>query len=209
MTGSRKGRVEMLQINRTATPGVLWPKEPPPDVRGGARAESARSTGGLAPDLDRLDLSQEASDRKVVEEALRKRQEELDARDAAFENALSGAQSAVPVRSMGKCMKIAARIMKGDSVPEADEKFLSAYAPELYRQAVLMRHVAQEPERHESLLDEQELADTDAAMVMSVLRPELRRLAEDISSGALDPAPAPPTEPDPAGYCINPGPMVY
>ncbi len=65
-----------------------------------------------------------------------------------------------------KCIKIALRIMNGDQVPLQDHRFLAEKEPALYENAIMMRRHNEDPEKHDSLLDD-EKKDTAAADISS------------------------------------------
>lgn len=62
------------------------------------------------------------------------------------------------VEDLGKIMKVARRLMKGDIVPPNDEKKLMEYSMELYQAAKNIGSLAkqEEKEKHDSLWDEEE-----------------------------------------------------
>ena len=53
-------------------------------------------------------------------------------------------------------LKIATRIMNGDDVPWRDHKFLAENNIELYKKAVSLRRVNDDPEEHDALSDGEE-----------------------------------------------------
>jgi len=55
-----------------------------------------------------------------------------------------------------RCMKIAARIQRGDIVPMKDMKYLAEHEPDLYKQAILMRMPNDHPKKHKSLLEDED-----------------------------------------------------
>lgn len=64
------------------------------------------------------------------------------------------------LKTMQRCQKIAARIMRGDKVPPQDEQYLMENAPDGYKLALAMRT----PKEWESVLkdDEKETPENDA-----------------------------------------------
>jgi len=62
-----------------------------------------------------------------------------------------------------KCLKIAMRIMKGDYVPKKDENFLAENEPEMYLRAVLLRKQNEDPEDHDSLLEDKEESSEESS----------------------------------------------
>lgn len=133
------------------------------------------------PVTDSLTLSQEARERKLVEEELALRQRQKEARRALLASLLEpGEDRVIPAESMGKCARIAERIMGGDQVPEEDQAYLMNNAPQLYRQSIMMRQAGDEAEVKESLLDESDLAENDVAQAVGAVLPELRRVFEKL-----------------------------
>ena len=58
--------------------------------------------------------------------------------------------------SWGKCIRIAMKIVKGDNVPPKDDNYLRENNPELHTRAWTMRVPKEDPEDHESELDDDE-----------------------------------------------------
>ena len=133
------------------------------------------------PDTDRMTLSQEAQERRQVQEELAIRKKRRDMRREVLRSLLEpGDNGIIPANSIGKCSQIAQRVMRGDRVPETDEKYLMENAPGLYRQSIMMRQAGEEPEEQESLLDEVDLAENDLATAVAVIRPDLERIFKSI-----------------------------
>jgi len=57
---------------------------------------------------------------------------------------------------MGKCMRIALRIMTGDNVPREDDKLLMEHYPEIHRRAWEMRMVKEKPKDWESEVEDED-----------------------------------------------------
>ncbi len=64
--------------------------------------------------------------------------------------------------TMGKCLLIAMRITRGDIVPMKDMKFLMDNDPELYKQSILLRQPNDDPEKHKSVLEDEEESTENA-----------------------------------------------
>lgn len=58
--------------------------------------------------------------------------------------------------NMSKCFKIAARIENGDKVPLKDMKYLRENAPELYKNALMLKKHNPEPKKYKSCLDKED-----------------------------------------------------
>lgn len=60
------------------------------------------------------------------------------------------------MKTMQRCQKIAARIMRGDKVPPEDERYLMMNDPDGYKLAVAMRTPKRNPKKWKSVLEEEE-----------------------------------------------------
>lgn len=60
------------------------------------------------------------------------------------------------IKTMERCHKIAARIMRGDKVPPEDEQYLMQNDPEGYKLALAMRRPKKHPKEWESVLKDEE-----------------------------------------------------
>lgn len=60
------------------------------------------------------------------------------------------------MKTMERCHKIAARIMRGDKVPPQDEQYLMLNDPEGYKLALAMRTPKRNPKKWESVLKEED-----------------------------------------------------
>lgn len=58
-------------------------------------------------------------------------------------------------KTLGRCIKIAMRIVSGDNVPTKDTQYLMENNSELYSMAMNMRMTKEDPEDYESVLDEE------------------------------------------------------
>ena len=61
----------------------------------------------------------------------------------------------------GKCLTIAQRITRGDTVPTKDIKYLMEHEPDLYKQAILMRQPNNDPKKHKSVLEDEDESGND------------------------------------------------
>lgn len=62
------------------------------------------------------------------------------------------------LKTMDKCRKIAARIIKGDKVPPQDERYLIENDPDGYKLAIACRQPKEKPKEWKSVLDEEDQA---------------------------------------------------
>ena len=60
------------------------------------------------------------------------------------------------MKTMQRCQKIAARIMRGDKVPPEDERYLMENDPDGYKLAMAMRTPKRNPKKWESVLKEED-----------------------------------------------------
>lgn len=60
------------------------------------------------------------------------------------------------LKTLNKCQKIAAAIMRGDRVPPEDLRYLMEHDKEGYKMALAMRRPKKDPEEVESVLDEED-----------------------------------------------------
>ena len=116
---------------------------------------------------DRLSLSRQAV--AYLEEQNRQFQEKLEQRrmenaervtHTAFDSSGGDEQSLdqleKSMKTMQKCQKIAARIMRGDKVPPEDEQYLMNNDPDGYKLAIALRKPKRKPKEWESVLDDED-----------------------------------------------------
>ncbi len=60
------------------------------------------------------------------------------------------------IGDLARAMEIARRILDGDIVPAQDEKFLMEFNSEMYMRVKSMAKLKEEPEKYDSLLEEEE-----------------------------------------------------
>jgi hypothetical protein len=141
------------------------------------KPDAGRGSGKVSPALasaegDSVDAEKSRAERKMeIEQSkrlsiyeqlaeMRERQETLRANARRLKEELEAAREAAKAQAdyfkiMRICMEIAARIIRGDNVPQSDEDFLLEHAPGLYKIAMSVRNYNKEdPEDHESLLDD-------------------------------------------------------
>ena len=117
--------------------------------------------GWLEVDGERLSLSKDAVDEietlwKQVEElneAVRLGSEMRQNAYAAQQQAEAAGEQA---KAMSKAMAIFGRMAKGGVVPGKDEKFLMDFDPTLYKIAKMMQVMAEEHDKYDSLLKDEE-----------------------------------------------------
>lgn len=79
---------------------------------------------------------------------------------------------------VSKCFTIAMRILKGDHVPQSDHQFLLENDPDLYEMAVSLREFKEDPEDHDSVLDEE---DHDKSEDLSTGFPKLETIVSEMN----------------------------
>ena len=109
-----------------------------------------------------------ASQMRRAYEEMQARNEAKAARQAAEANARAARQQADAARNDAKAMtqaiEIARRIAKGGRVPSQDEEFLMNYSQEMYMSAKMMALMAEEHEKHDSVLEDEEETEEAAAV---------------------------------------------
>lgn len=115
---------------------------------------------------DRLSLSRQAV--AYLEEQNRQFQEKLEqhrreSAERVTHIAIGKEQSDTDADSLGKamktmqkCQKIAARIMRGDKVPPEDEQYLMNNDPDGYKLALALRKPKKNPKEWKSVLDDED-----------------------------------------------------
>lgn len=94
-------------------------------------------------DILRAGTSQNDYEKSMYQEMLEGANDSADAMGEAFAD-------------IGKAMEIARRILSGDIVPQEDEQFLMEYDNELYMRVKSMAQVKDDPEKYDSLIEEDE-----------------------------------------------------
>lgn len=112
-----------------------------------------------------------ASQMRRAYEEMTARNEAKAARQAAEANARAARQQAEAAKSdaktMQQAMEIARRIAKGGHVPSQDEEFLMNYSQEMYLSAKMMALMAEEHEKHDSVLEDEEETDETGAVAVA------------------------------------------
>ena len=137
-----------------------------PAVRAHDRAEHE---GYIEVNGNRFAVSDDmASQMRRAYEEMQARNEAKAARQAAEANARAARQQADAARNDAKAMtqaiEIARRIAKGGRVPSQDEEFLMNYSQEMYMSAKMMALMAEEHEKHDSVLEDEEETEEAAAV---------------------------------------------
>lgn len=131
------------------------------EVSGSSAPAQAQPPLKKAP-ADKLSLSRQAL--AFLEEQNRQAMEREQRRQSRMNDSLSSMESAKSeldamgkkLKVMSKCQKIAASIMKGDRVPPEDLEYLMNNDPDGYKLAMAMRRHKKDPEKCESVLDEED-----------------------------------------------------
>lgn len=137
----------------------------PAQIEKSKAPEKARKPSVMSNE-DRLSLSRQAVD--YLERQNREFQEKLEQhrRESAervthiglgkahSEDELKGLDKSM--KTMQKCQKIAARIMRGDKVPPEDEQYLMNNDPEGYKLALALRKPKKHPKEWKSVLDDED-----------------------------------------------------
>ena len=139
------------------------PAAPAPQARGNA---PARTTALQTQLRDRLELSQAAL---TVTRQLSKPEagglwELLNPGkdDAKTQAEVIGEAMSEAMEVMELCSKIAARIRKGDKVPQKDLRYLLQHDPNLYLMATIMQEANDDPKKWDSLLPREEAGQAQA-----------------------------------------------
>ncbi|MCR4779688.1 MAG: hypothetical protein K5876_01190 [Ruminiclostridium sp.] len=100
----------------------------------------------------------EAERRKQEHEAkMREKQNEIEMLTQELENSNKEAEAmGESFKIYSRCLKIASRIARGDSVPMKDMKYLAEHEPDMFKQAILLRVPNDHPKKHKSVLDDEE-----------------------------------------------------
>lgn len=136
---------------------------PEPAARGEA---PARPTALQAQIRDRLELSQAAL---AVAQQISKPETDglwslLNPRkdDAKTQAEVIGEAMSEAMEVMKLCSRIAARIRKGDRVPQKDLRYLLQHDPNLYLMATIMQEANDDPKKWDSLIPEDEAEQAQA-----------------------------------------------
>ncbi len=137
-------------------------------------AEALNAQAGQAaetPEEMRLREQQEREARKAAEEEERRKklqqkqqekQEQLAMLKQELENSNEQAEAiGDEFKVYARCLTIASRISRGDTVPLKDMKYLAENEPDLFKQAILLRMPNDHPKKHKSVLDDDEEQQTE------------------------------------------------
>lgn len=93
----------------------------------------------------------------------KEREQELDMLEKQLEASKKETEAMEDMyKAFAKCLKIAARISRGDIVPPKDMKYLAEHEPDLYKQAILLRMPNPKPKKHKSLIDDEDEKSAEA-----------------------------------------------
>ena len=106
---------------------------------------------------DRLELSSQRTGQDDPQQLLRAQREQIRSEVAArMEEAKMQAEARAAAAKMQLlCLKIAMRLLAGDKVPPQDEEYLLEHDPGLYTVVINCRAQKEDPEEHNSLLEEE------------------------------------------------------
>ncbi len=133
-------------------------------IRPEGKKEDAASAASPRPQTDRFVLSRqiaeqlEAQNRLLMDLARKEEKKPFvwDMMDGCEETGNSEADAlGEQMKTMERCHKIAARIMRGDKVPPQDERYLMLNDPEGYKLVLAMRAHKRNPKKWESVLEEE------------------------------------------------------
>lgn len=103
-----------------------------------------------------LTISRETKEQRAEEAILQAKRAVEQMRETLERAKESGDAGSKGIRILTKCIKIAYRIVQGDIVPKEDMYFLMENNPELYRQAITMRMVNDDPKEWDSELEDED-----------------------------------------------------
>lgn len=143
-----------------------------PDGTGRDASAGEAAVSAAAPRTDRMSSSRQAV-RQAVEQMDRQsqrlaallRQDQPTEKKTYIWDMLDGEEETgsseadalgEQMKTMDRCHKIAARIMRGDKVPPEDERYLMLNDPDGYKLAMAMRTPRRNPKKWESVLKEEE-----------------------------------------------------
>lgn len=132
-------------------------------IRPEGKKGDAASAAAPRPQTDRFVLSRqiaeqlEAQNRLLMDLARKEKKPFVwDMMDGCEETGNSEADAlGEQMKTMERCHKIAARIMRGDKVPPQDERYLMLNDPEGYKLVLAMRAPKRNPKKWESVLEEE------------------------------------------------------
>ena len=147
--------------------------------------EKAKEQEAAAKEEKAEQLKKELEEKKQQEAELEMYKEQLEASKKQAEAVEEG------FVVFGKCLRIAMRISSGDIVPQKDIEFLGEHEPEMLKQAILLRRPNAEPKEWESILDEEDMENTDES---AEAPPETAGVTAENAPAPQVQAPAPQAE---------------
>ena len=142
----RNERLTKAMVKEKEGKGAAAPVQPKPARQAADKLTLSRQALGYLQEQSRLAWERE-----------QRRQSRMDDSFSALDTAkdqLDAMEKKLKV--MNKCQKIAASIMRGGRVPPEDMAYLMNNDPEGYKLAMAMRRPKKDPERVESVLDEED-----------------------------------------------------
>ena len=123
-----------------------------PDLKA-KREEEALKKEEETKEKEKLQKEKEVQEKKA-------KQQELESLNQQLESAKEQADAiGDSFKDTSKCLLIAMRITRRDIVPQKDMKFLAEHEPDLFKQAIMLRQPKEDPEKCDSVLEEEENAE--------------------------------------------------
>ena len=120
----------------------------------GKAARSREERAKLLLEAEGIGLVQKA---EAEEKAFFREQNEKQMYQEMMENTKEASEAQEEgIGDLARAMEIARRILDGDIVPAQDEKFLMEFNSEMYMRVKSMAKLKEEPEKYDSLLEEEE-----------------------------------------------------
>lgn len=151
--------MELRIANRLRTAGQT--------IRSEGKTRDAASAASPQPRTDRFVLSRQIAEQleaqnRLLMDLVRRENKKPALWELNEENGENSELKALgeSMKTMERCHKIAARIMRGDKVPPEDEQYLRLNDPDGYKLAMAMRTPKRNPKKWKSVLKEE---DQDSA----------------------------------------------
>lgn len=101
--------------------------------------------------------AEEEERRKKLQQKQQEKQNQLEMLNQELENSNEQAKAiGDEFKVYARCLTIASRISRGDTVPVKDMKYLAENEPDLFKQAIMLRMPNDHPKKHKSVLDDDE-----------------------------------------------------
>lgn len=106
--------------------------------------------------------AEEEERRKKLQQKQQEKQNQLEMLNQELENSNEQAEAiGDEFKVYARCLTIASRISRGDTVPVKDMKYLAENEPDLFKQAIMLRMPNDHPKKHKSVLDDEEEQQTE------------------------------------------------